>query len=114
MITIKRANVVLSIEEDELDKYFEKGYSVIDQFGNVVKASVPTEVGALQRALQDEMAKVAALEKQIKKLKADNEALLKANSGMTEMNAPEDPTDGDIVVEEQPKKKSSYKRKTQQ
>lgn len=72
MTTVKRANVILTIEDDEVDKYYEKGYSVIDEFGNVLKASAPTEVGALQRALYDAEVEIAELKKQIEKLKAEN------------------------------------------
>lgn len=102
MLTVKKANVILAIEDDELDKYFEKGYSVLDEFGNVVKASVPTEVGALQKAYQDLEAIIAQQNQQIEALKKENETLV------AKLNKPmEDP------VEEAPKKKSTYKRKTQ-
>lgn len=72
MVTVKRANVVLTVEADEVEKYFEKGYSVIDENGNVIKASAPTEVGALQKALQDKDVEIAKLKKELEKAKSQN------------------------------------------
>ena len=75
-ITVQRANVVLDIAEDQLDYYMNQGYSVIDKAGNVIKASVPRELGTLQKAYVDNTKKIEDLEaekvellKQIKELK---------------------------------------------
>lgn len=75
-ITVQRANVVLDIAEDQLDYYMNQGYSVIDKAGNVIKASVPRELGTLQKAYVDHTKKIEDLEaekvellKQIKELK---------------------------------------------
>ena len=73
MVTVKQANVVLTIEDDELDKYFEKGFSVIDKYGNVVKASVPTDVGTLQKAFKDHENTIKVQQEQIKALKQEND-----------------------------------------
>ena len=93
MVTVKRANVVLTVEDDEVEKYFQKGYSIIDKFGNVIKASVPTEVGALQKALQDKEVEITELKKKIEKLQSENVVLSKVLTTPSE-------------------KKSSYKKKT--
>ena len=75
-IKVQRANVVLDIAEDQLDYYMNQGYSVIDKAGNVIKASVPRELGTLQKAYVDNTKKIEDLEaekvellKQIKELK---------------------------------------------
>ena len=80
MVTVKRANVILEVEDDEVEKYNEKGYSVLDKYGNVIKAGAPKEMGALQKALQDSEAEVAMLTQEVERLKAENESLIKAFS----------------------------------
>ena len=74
MVKVKRANVILTIEEDQIDKYIEKGYSVLDQNGNVVKAGAPKDVGALQALLQEKDVEIANLKKEIERLKAIQES----------------------------------------
>lgn len=74
MVTVKRANVILTIEDDEVDKYYEKGFSILDAFGNVVKEGAPKEIGALQKLLQEKEVEVATLTKEIERLKAENTA----------------------------------------
>ena len=103
MATVKRANVILTIEDEEIDKYYEKGYSVIDDFGNVLKASAPTEVGALQKALHDAEVEIADLKKQIEKLKAENNVFGMALQGS-----------GDSTPEVKPEKKTSKKKAQEQ
>ena len=85
MVTVKRANVVLTVDNDEVEKYFEKGFSIIDEFGNVLKASVPTEVGALQKALQDKEVEIAALKEEIERLRSQNTVYAMA------LNNPDEP-----------------------
>lgn len=108
MVTVKRANVILNIEDDEVDKYCEKGYSVLDQYGNVVKAGAPKEIGALHKLLQDKDIEITALKKELERVKAENEVLVKAAKQSAET------VDTTEEVAEEPKKKSSYKRKTAQ
>lgn len=100
MITVKRANVILTIENDEVDKYLEKGYDVIDGSGKVVQTGAPKNIGALQIALQQKDAEIAELKKEIERLKASSD---------------KEVSDVDTgTVSEEPKKKSSYKRKAAQ
>lgn len=107
MVTVKNANVVLEIEDDEVDKYVEKGYSVLDKFGNVIKASVPTDVGTLQKAFKDHEEMIKTQAKQIESLKKENENLLAllAKGPAT--------SSGEPAAETKPKS-SNYKKKSQQ
>lgn len=109
MVTVKRANVILTVLDEEIPKYLEKGFSVIDGNGNVVKAGAPKDIGALQTLLQEKDSEIANLKKEIEKLKAEIHSA-KAKAAEEEIAVPEN---ADVIVEE-PKKKSSYKRKTQQ
>ena len=70
MVTVKKANVVLNIEDEEIDKYCEKGFSVLDQNGNVIKAGAPKDIGALQKLVQDKDIEIAELKQEIERLKA--------------------------------------------
>lgn len=109
MVTVKRANVVLTVLEEEVPKYLEKGFSVLDGNGNVVKAGAPKDIGALQTLLQERDSEIANLKKEIEILKAEvRSAKVKVD---TDVAAGDESVD---VIVEEPKKKSSYKRKTQQ
>lgn len=68
-VTVQRANVILQISEEQLDYYLTQGYNVIDSKGNVIKASVPKDLGTLQKAFVDNQAEIERLKKQIAELK---------------------------------------------
>lgn len=74
-ITVKRANVVLGISESQLDYYMNQGYDVIDETGKVIKASVPTDVGTLQKAYFDHINEIGAMKEEIEALKLEIESL---------------------------------------
>lgn len=68
MITIQRANVVLTVPADRKSEYMGKGYSVINaNTGEVLEAAMPTDVHELQRMVKALQDKVAMLEGEIKK-----------------------------------------------
>lgn len=68
---VKRANVVLEVSESQLDYYMSQGYDVIDEQGNIIKASVPTDLGTLQKAYIENAETVAELKAEIEQLKAE-------------------------------------------
>lgn len=74
-ITVQRANVVLDISPEQLDYYMSQGYDVINDRGDVVQASVPRDLGTLQSAYVEHVAKIEALEAEVEALKAETEAL---------------------------------------
>ena len=106
MVTVRNANVVLEVADDEVEKYFEKGFSVIDKFGNVVKQSVPTELGALQKAYQDLQKENALLKEQLERAKTDVQLLSMA---IPKAEAPKA-----NVMEEPKKTNGNNKKKSQQ
>jgi hypothetical protein len=76
MALVRNANVLLEIEEDEVEKYLGKGYSLLDENGNVVKSKLPTEVAELQKLcidkdkiIADQKIQIEALQNEIKSLK---------------------------------------------
>lgn len=74
-ITVKRANTILDISNSQLDYYLNQGYDVIDEMGRVIQASVPTDVGTLQKAYLDHTNEIEAMSAEIEKLKAQIETL---------------------------------------
>ena len=74
-ITVRRANVVLNISESQLGYYMSQGYDVIDETGKVIQASVPTDVGTLQKAYFDHVNEIEAMKEEIEALKTEIESL---------------------------------------
>ena len=69
LVTVQRANVVLQISEALVDRYVDQGYNVIDANGNVIKASIPRDLGTLQKAYVNHLREIDALKKEIEQLK---------------------------------------------
>lgn len=80
MITVKKQNKELTILETQKDSYLALGYSVIDEFGEIIEAGNATEYADL-KSLNDTLksendklnAKVKKLETENKKLKDKKE-----------------------------------------
>ena len=116
MVDVQRANVFLTIPEDQIDKYMAKGFSVVDANGKVIKQSVPTELGQLQKAYSEHVETIKHLNSEIANLRAKLQAL---TAGETTPAAPrgvkaEEPDTADEAwdewsdaeeAEEKPKKK---------
>lgn len=65
MPKVRRANVILTIADDNdiINKYKAKGYSVIDEHGSVIESSTANDIENLQylvNQLQEENAKLKA------------------------------------------------------
>ena len=56
MANVQRGNVFLTVSEEQVEKYLSKGYSLVDEFGRVIRQSVPTELGELQKAFSEHTA----------------------------------------------------------
>ena len=121
MAEVQRGNVFLTIEDGEIPKYMAKGFSVVDKFGHVIKQSVPTELGQLQKAYSEHVELIKKKDNEIASLKAELQALKaagekkspaakpKAKKEVVEEEASEDDWDdwADAEeVEEKPAKKS--------
>lgn len=48
MAHVQRANVFLTVPDDEIQRYIDKGYNVVDEYGNIIKQALPNNVGDLQ------------------------------------------------------------------
>lgn len=81
MATVQRANVVLTVQDADVEKYLAKGYKQIDEYGRIIQESYLNDVASIKEAYlktQDE----------IKQLKEDN-AKLKAQIAKLKKKAKE-------------------------
>ena len=67
-VIIQRANVILRVSKEQLDYYMTQGYNLIDEEGHILKASVPKDLGTLQKAYVDHEAEIKVLKEQIAEL----------------------------------------------
>ena len=112
MAQVQRANVYLTIEEAEIPKYLAKGFNLLDASGRVVKQSVPTDIGTLQRAFTEH-------EAEISKLKSEIQALKSAGVEKTPAKAEPEPeeegwddwADAEEVEDEKPRNNKAKNRK---
>lgn len=68
-VIVQRANVILKINPQQLDYYLSQGYSVINERGEVIQASVPRDLGTLQKAYIEHTEEIKALKAEIQTLK---------------------------------------------
>lgn len=78
MAFIQRANVILEVKDDQVERFLDQGYDVVDETGNVIQKSVPQDLGTLRKAYLDNMAEIDALKVEIKKLKASKKTSTKS------------------------------------
>ena len=71
MITVKRANVVLDVLDEQKDEYLAKGFNVINDSGEVIESSVPNDVNSLTVAYSQHVEKIESLEKELAKAKSE-------------------------------------------
>lgn len=76
-VTVQRANVVLQISPQQVDYYLSQGYNVINEKGEVIQASIPRDLGTLQKAFVEDKNTIEALQAEIAELK---KKLKRANS----------------------------------
>lgn len=70
MARVERGNVVLQVKDYEVQHYLNLGYNLTDEAGNILKKSIPTNIGELQTAYLEHTKKIAELEDTIAKLTA--------------------------------------------
>ena len=75
MVEVRKANKIIKIPEEQVEKYLLDGYKKIDKKGNYIKEE--TKESKENTELK---AKVKELEEENKKLLSDNEVLSKENT----------------------------------
>lgn len=104
-ICVQRANVLLTVPEEQKDEYLAKGFDVIDEkTGKVLEATIPSDAGALK-------VKVEQLQKKVKELEEENSSLkvqIKSLNEELDSLAEEVPSTQEGLVD--PPKKTSSKK----
>ena len=80
MIYAEQGNRVKVIQETEIQRYVEKGYTITDGRGTVIKETVPTDMATLRLAYVDHQREIKALNARIAELES---ALAEAQSKKT-------------------------------
>lgn len=87
MVRIERGNVVLKVQEHEVQRYLKLGYNVTDEAGNILKESIPNDLGTLQRHYIEHKKKIEELENIVAKLTAENSLLAESAKPKAKKNS---------------------------
>ena len=71
MTLVRRANVVLEVKDDAVDRMLSQGYSVIDDTGKVLKRSTVRDVNNLSAIIKEKEEQIKALEDKCAKLEQE-------------------------------------------
>ena len=80
MAFVQRANVILEVKEEQVQRYVDNGYDVLDDSGNVVKKSIPRDVRTLQMAYVEQKQQIERMQAEIDALQAEVKKLKSARS----------------------------------
>lgn len=83
-ITVKRANVLLTVPEDQKSEYLAKGFDVVDDRGRVVEHTTPSDVNTLKRAYIDHLKEIEKMKKEISELKSQLKAAKKKKNKLVD------------------------------
>ena len=61
-VRVERGNVVLKVEENEVQRYLNLGYNVTNDRGEIIQASIPSNLGELQLAYVENQKRIEELE----------------------------------------------------
>ena len=70
-VEVGRANVVLTVEEDMVRYYLDRGYNLLDEKGGVAKEATPLNEADFRRAYIAQKEKIKSLEAEIDTLKKE-------------------------------------------
>lgn len=76
MAVVGRANKFLTVKEDLVQHYLDKGYTLYDEAGNILKEPVIKDMATMREAYACSQEKIKKLEKTIQDLIAENETLV--------------------------------------
>ena len=103
-ITVRRANVLLTVPDYQKGEYLAKGFDVVDNKGKVLEeATMTNDVGTLQKKLGQAHERIKQLEAEVARLNEELDEIAAQEDGDGEQQGLVDP-------EPAPKKKSSKKK----
>lgn len=106
MAVVGRANKFLTVKEDLVQHYLDKGYTLYDDAGNILKEPIIKDMATMHEAYKRSQEKIKKLEKIIQDLTDENEALVAQLEEATKTDAPNETSDSTPAVKT-PKKKSA-------
>ena len=89
LVQVERGNVVLQVPEFDVQRFIDQGYNLTDGHGNIIHASVPRDLGTLQKLYMEHTEKLKTLEKTILELN-DQIEMLKTPKKLTSRKKKED------------------------
>lgn len=109
MATVIKGNTLLTVPDDRVSDYLERGYSIASAAGTVIKKAVPTDLAELQKLYTNQVAEIANLKKQLEEqteLQANYDKLLASYEELEEKNQ-----DLELELSELKAKKTTNKSK---
>lgn len=73
MNIVQRANVVLRVRDEEVDKYLARGFSLLNENGEVIRSATPNDLATFKEAYIRQSKEIEDLNSQIEELKAELE-----------------------------------------
>ena len=73
MNIVQRANVVLKVRDEEVDKYLARGFSLLNENGEVIRSATPNDLATFKEAYIRQSKEIEELNSQIEELKAELE-----------------------------------------
>jgi hypothetical protein len=62
MVKVRRANAILEVAEEDVDRYYGMGYDILDENENVAKNTIPSDLTVLKAAYGEHIKKIDLLE----------------------------------------------------
>lgn len=73
MNIVQRANVVLKVRDEEVDKYLARGFNLLNENGEVIRSATPNDLATFKEAYIRQSKEIEDLNSQIEELKAELE-----------------------------------------
>lgn len=71
MTLVQRANVILEVKDDAVERMLDMGYNVIDREGNVLQPAPIRDIGGITKLYNEKVKEVEELQVKVKDLKAE-------------------------------------------
>jgi len=70
LLRVERGNVVLRVPDYDVQRFIDQGYNLVDEKGNVIQASVPRDLGTLQKMYTEHIEEIKQLKAEIEELQS--------------------------------------------
>lgn len=70
LLQVERGNVVLRVPDYDVQRFIDQGYNLVDGKGNIIQASVPRDLGTLQKLYTEHIEEIKRLKAELEELKS--------------------------------------------